>query len=134
MSKSLHPARFECREQNATQYVCNVLPVYVDYTGTVENGSQFWDSQLEKQVIDDKTQVVNYMRGRRLVGVEHAFAGEYKVDVFERKEDDGIESKYQLIGQSDTIVNFGHERLPEEADAVEKLMEWVSVAKHIHED
>ncbi|KAG7812389.1 hypothetical protein KL921_001621 [Ogataea angusta] len=134
MSRSLHPSNISFAEGETAKYECNVLPVYSEYTGPVSEGSQFWNAQKASCSVDGQDQIINYMRGRRLVGKEHCFEGEYKVGVFRRENIDGVQNTFREVGESRAIVNYGHERLPEENDAIEKLVAWISVSKQIHEE
>ncbi|KAG7802988.1 hypothetical protein KL944_001880 [Ogataea haglerorum] len=134
MSRSLHPSDIEFAEAETTKYECNVLPVYSEYSGPVQAGSQFWNAQKTTCSVDGQDQIINYMRGRRLVGKEHCFEGEHKVGVFRRETIDGMRSTYKEVGESSAIVNYGHERLPDENDAIEKLVDWISVSKQIHDE
>ncbi|KAG7881626.1 hypothetical protein KL935_001832 [Ogataea polymorpha] len=132
MSRSLHPSNITFAEAETTKYECNVLPVYSEYTGPVSEGSQFWNAQKTRCSVDGQDQIMNYMRGRRLVGKEHHFGGDYKVGVFRRETVDGVQNTYREVGESVNIVNYGHERLPDENDPVEKLVDWMSVSNQIH--
>ncbi|VEU20493.1 DEKNAAC101321 [Brettanomyces naardenensis] len=124
-------------------YTCNVIPVHIDYTGYIANGSTNWNSQLEtckgsvqltngwngtseseNEVIDDNVRPdsgvsVNYLRGRRLLGTTHDFNKDegYQMVLFKEK-DDGIGglSDDKVLEQKAVcgeVLSYGHDNLPD---------------------
>ncbi|GMF07606.1 unnamed protein product [Ambrosiozyma monospora] len=126
---------------SSTKYTCNVLPVNIDFTGTLSTTTKFWNAQLAKD--EEKNQSVNYLRGRRLVGTHHENFGGSDADtsthtlkVYRKGETDFQKdtNTYEVVGECPTLVNYGHEKVPGSDDCLERLNEWFELSRCIHDD
>lgn len=131
----------------------NVLPVAVNYTGGVPNGSSNWSHYAEKQgdvsTGNDDDTAVNYLRGHKLVGKEvglqlHGSGGEgtgYRAVVFSKEDDDISDSgksytcTYTGASSSGSLVLYEHETGPDTDDnPAERAVEWIGVASIVNRD
>lgn len=117
----------------------NIIPTAVNFTGIVPNGNLNWNNYKE---IDDNSNPVNYLRGRKLVGKSHSIDG-YNHIIF--RKDDKENNVYKNIpnvvmssSSSSTIVNneivqYSHQVPPTvENDQIERLDEWLQIANFIN--
>lgn len=119
-----------------TEYICNrsevednnvqinVLPVTVDFTGTVCNGSNTWAEYSEKEGQHD----INYLRGHRLVGDHYA---QSQVLLFEK----GDANNYNAIAKSNGITLYEHEVAANTEDnQLQRMNEWVNITNFINQN
>mgnify|MGYP003366616556 CR=1 FL=1 len=117
----------------------NVLPTAVAFTGTVPDGTATWTAYAEEETLNSAdngspaaatatattaTIPVNYLRGRKLVGVPH----EQATVVFERNGD-----AYTSTVVSSATVLYEHEIVRGAVnDPVQRALEWLDVTRIIN--
>lgn len=110
----------------------NILPTAVNFIGTVPNGTSNWESykEVDKGRDGGDGNPVNYLRGRKLVGVTHT-VDNYQAVLFEKEN--GKEDSYNAVSASSDIVTYEHQ-VPASVqnDQVERVEEWVGIARFIN--
>jgi hypothetical protein len=118
----------------------NVLPTAVAFTGTVPDGTATWTAYAEEETLNSAetatstaaetatattaTIPVNYLRGRKLVGVPH----EHATVVFESNGD-----AYTSAVVSNATVLYQHEIVRSAVnDPVQRALEWLDVTRIIN--
>lgn len=119
----------------------NVLPTAVAFTGTVPDGTATWTAYAEEETLNSAdngspaaetatstaaaaTIPVNYLRGRKLVGIPH----EQATVVFESNGD-----AYTSTVVSSATVLYEHEIVRSAVnDPVQRALEWLDVTRIIN--
>ncbi|ODV85137.1 hypothetical protein CANARDRAFT_28440, partial [[Candida] arabinofermentans NRRL YB-2248] len=137
---------YKLSSNTTNQYDCNVLPVYINYTGRVNDITTNWNKELTTSTTTTTTTndnefktSVNYFRGRKLIGLKHELSNndndndnKLQLKLFEKQDDlmngtsDNIQ--YKEIGTCKNIINYDHERIPLLNDPVNKMIEWISLS------
>lgn len=122
----------EYKVDESTNAEVNILPVSVKFTGIVPDGKTVWDKSAEKEVVNNATVNVNYLRGRKLIGTENDIEG--KAIIFEKAEGSTGEVEYVDIGQTSKITTYDHQfRGSLENNQIKRISEWIDISNVINE-